>query len=123
MRLPTVWSRGAGASSRGAGTSGASPENYHPETGEGLDQPDTDPFYSWSALLPFMRHAKVMSFLPWQGWVLRNEGEDFTVGPVMSPLGSVMVTRKGKTLTIRRGEEIVFTSDKQGRIAGPITTL
>lgn len=100
-----------------------SPENYHPETGEGLDQPDTDPFYSWSALLPFMRHAKVMSFLPWQGWVLRNEGEDFTVGPVMSPLGSVMVTRKGKTLTIRRGEEIVFTSDKQGRIAGPITTL
>ncbi len=30
------------------------PENYHPESGEGLDQPDTDPFYSWTALLPFM---------------------------------------------------------------------
>jgi putative isomerase len=30
------------------------PENYHPETGEGLDQPDTDPFYSWSALLAYM---------------------------------------------------------------------
>jgi putative isomerase len=30
------------------------PENYHPETGEGLDQPDTDPFYSWTALLPYM---------------------------------------------------------------------
>ncbi|MFL5259742.1 MAG: amylo-alpha-1,6-glucosidase [Hyphomicrobiales bacterium] len=33
------------------------PENYNPDTGEGLDQPDTDPFYSWSALLPFMKHA------------------------------------------------------------------
>ena len=30
------------------------PENYHPETGEGLDQPDTDPFYSWSALLAYI---------------------------------------------------------------------
>lgn len=30
------------------------PENYHPESGEGLDQPDTDPFYSWTALLPWM---------------------------------------------------------------------
>ena len=30
------------------------PENYHPKTGEGLDQPDTDPFYSWSALLAYM---------------------------------------------------------------------
>lgn len=30
------------------------PENFHPGTGEGLDQPDTDPFYSWTALLPWM---------------------------------------------------------------------
>jgi putative isomerase len=30
------------------------PENYNPQTGEGLDQPDTDPFYSWSALLAYM---------------------------------------------------------------------
>ena len=31
------------------------PENYNPLSGEGLDQPDTDPFYSWTALLPFMK--------------------------------------------------------------------
>ena len=30
------------------------PENYHPDTGEGIDQPDTDPFYAWTALLAFM---------------------------------------------------------------------
>ena len=97
-----------------------SPENYHPETGEGLDQPDTDPFYSWTALLPFMKHAQMMSFSPWHGWQLRNEGRDFTAGPVMTPLGAVTVTRKKNALTLTRGEEIVLTSDKQGRIPGPI---
>ncbi len=41
------------------------PENYHAESGEGLDQPDTDPFYSWSALLPFMKHASDSGISPW----------------------------------------------------------
>jgi putative isomerase len=100
-----------------------SPENYHPGTGEGLDQPDTDPFYSWSALLPYLQQSKVMTFSAFQGWELRNEGKDFSVGPVMTPLGAVTVTRKKGTLTLTRGEETVFTTDKQGRVPGPVTPL
>jgi putative isomerase len=42
------------------------PENYHPNSGEGLDQPDTDPFYSWSALLPYMKHAQDCDISPWR---------------------------------------------------------
>jgi putative isomerase len=98
-----------------------SPENYHPDTGEGLDQPDTDPFYSWSALLPFIEHARMMNFSPWRGWQLRNEGNDFTLGPVMTPLGAVTVRRKKGKLTLSRGAEIVFTTEKQGRVPGPVT--
>jgi putative isomerase len=97
------------------------PENYHAETGEGLDQPDTDPFYSWTALMPFLKHAQVMNFSPWRGWLLRNKGEDFALGPVITPLGTVMVERRKGTLILRRGDDIIFTSDKQGRLAGPIT--
>jgi putative isomerase len=41
------------------------PENYHAETGEGLDQPDTDPFYSWSALLPFIAHCEETGLSLW----------------------------------------------------------
>ena len=89
--------------------------------GEGLDQPDTDPFYSWSALLPFIAQAEVMDFSPWRGWQLRNEGEDFSFGPVMTPLGLVTVARKKGTLTLTRGTEIVFKTSEQGRIAGPLT--
>jgi putative isomerase len=99
-----------------------SPENYHPETGEGLDQPDTDPFYSLSALLPFIAHARMMSFSPWHGWQLRNEGDDFAFGPVMTPIGAVTVARRNGKLTLTRGEEIVFTSEKQGLVACPITS-
>jgi putative isomerase len=38
------------------------PENYHAGTGEGLDQPDTDPFYSWTALLPWMDQPEAGAF-------------------------------------------------------------
>jgi putative isomerase len=41
------------------------PENYHALTGEGLDQPDTDPFYSWSALLPFIAHCEAAGIAVW----------------------------------------------------------
>ncbi|MCW6509959.1 MGH1-like glycoside hydrolase domain-containing protein [Lichenifustis flavocetrariae] len=30
------------------------PENYNADSGEALDQPDTDGFYGWGSLLPFM---------------------------------------------------------------------
>ena len=42
------------------------PENYNPNSGEGLDQPDTDPFYSWSALLAFMKHAQEIDLSAWR---------------------------------------------------------
>ena len=34
------------------------------------------------------RRREVMNFSPWRGWQLRNEGEDFSFGPVMTPLGA-----------------------------------
>ncbi len=43
------------------------PENYHAVSGEGLDQPDTDPFYSWSALLPFIAHCEASGISVWAG--------------------------------------------------------
>ena len=52
---------------------------------------------------------------------MRNEGEDFAIGPVTTPLGAAMVQRKNGTLILRRGDDIIFTSDRQGRLEGPIT--
>ncbi len=44
------------------------PENYNAETGEPLDQPDTEGFYSWGALMPAMAVGEVMDHTPWGGW-------------------------------------------------------
>jgi putative isomerase len=62
-----------------------------------------------------------MAFSPWRGWELRNEGGDFTFGPVLTPLGQVTVTRKKGSLILKRGTETIFKSGNQGRIAGPLT--
>ena len=67
-------------------------ENYNAVTGEAMDQGDTDPFYIWSALLPMMAVEECCGFDPWNGWTLRNDGNDVEIGPVLSPAGEARFT-------------------------------
>ena len=81
-------------------------ENYSATTGEPLDQPDTDPFYIWAALLPAMGVGEVMDVDPWAGWTLVNAGEDVKLGPVLAPAGAVDVSIEGGRAGSRpRGRE------------------
>ncbi|MGE0210754.1 MAG: trehalase family glycosidase [Parvibaculaceae bacterium] len=93
------------------------PENYNAETGEGLDQPDTDGFYSWSALLPFMQAARAMDFSPWDSWEVVNAGEDLEIGPLLTPAGRATLTRRAGSLALRVGERVLFETNIRGRIA------
>ena len=92
------------------------PENYNAETGEGLDQSDTDGFYSWSALLPFMQAGRAMDFSPWDGWELVNAGGDLELGPLVTPAGGATVTRKGGVRALSVGERGLLETSLQGRI-------
>jgi putative isomerase len=84
------------------------PENYNAETGEGLDQADTDPFYSWTGLIPYMRIASLVDVSPWTGLTLHVAGPDTEEGPLLTPLGRVVVRRTAGTLTVTRsGDEIL----------------
>jgi len=78
------------------------PENYNATTGEPLDQPDTDGFYTWGALLPLMGVGQVCDVSPWGGWELRNDGEG-VLGPIESPVGTVTVTCSDGWLTLAQG--------------------
>jgi putative isomerase len=78
------------------------PENYNATTGEPLDQPDTEGFYTWGALLPLMGVAQLCDVSPWDGWALTN-GPDATLGPLQSPAGLVTIMCAGGWLTLRRG--------------------
>jgi len=83
------------------------PENYNATTGEPLDQPDTEGFYTWGALLPLMGVGQLSDVTPWGGWELVN-GEDAELGPIESAVGMVTITRAGGWLTLSRGDAVLL---------------
>jgi putative isomerase len=87
------------------------PENYNPVTGEGLDQADTDPFYSWSALLPWIVAAEAMHFSAFDGWRLNPAGPDIAFPPTNTPAGPLGVERKAGTLRLSRDGLAVLETD------------
>ena len=93
-----------------AWTSRLAPENFNANTGAALDQPDTDPFYSWTALLPLMATSGLLEVDPWQGWCLHASGEDRKLGPLHSPWGPLSVSRVGGRIEVRREGALVFSS-------------
>ncbi|KQT55377.1 MGH1-like glycoside hydrolase domain-containing protein [Aureimonas sp. Leaf427] len=92
-------------------------ENYNAETGEAMDQGDTDPFYSWGAMLPLLGVAEVMDFNPWGGWEVRNTGEPVRLGPVESPVGPVELRVEDGVLTLRSASRIRLETDLVGRLS------
>ena len=69
-------------------------ENFNAETGDIHDQPDTDGFYAWGALLPVIIVSDVMDFSPWHGWSIMAPAEMHArIGPMQSPVGPCFVCR------------------------------
>ena len=93
------------------------PENYNAVTGEPLDQPDTDGFYGWGALMPLMAVGDVTDVSPWSGWEVTNGGEDVVLGPVETPAGAVTVSVSGGLLVLRRGDETLLETDLPGTLS------
>ena len=93
------------------------PENFNAETGEPLDQPDTEGFYNWGALMPLMAVGEIMDFSPWRGWEISNNGEDFRLGPLQSPAGAVTIVVANGVLRLSLGEIGLLATDMIGRIS------
>jgi putative isomerase len=92
------------------------PENYNADSGAGLDQPDTDGFYSWSALLPYMIAAEIMDVSAFDGWEIVNAPGDVTIGPIGTPAGTLTLERRNGTVTLHRGKNAIFATNVPGRL-------
>ncbi len=92
------------------------PENFNAVTGEAADQPDTDTFYGWGALLPFIAVAEAIDVTPWGGWELTNSPEECRLGPVLTPGGRAVVERAGGWLTLSLDGKAVLRTDVPGRL-------
>lgn len=93
------------------------PENFNSTSGQGMDQPDTDPFYSWTALLPYMGVSRHVDFDAWQGWCLVNRGETASVGPMRTPAGTVTLRKAHGTCALLRDGVAIFETTVKGRLS------
>ncbi|CAM5769594.1 hypothetical protein LMIY3S_02890 [Labrys miyagiensis] len=93
------------------------PENYNAETGEPLDQPDTERFYSWGALMAKLGVAAVTDVSLWNDWELVNTGRPVNLGPFASPAGQVrLVIDAERHLSLIRNEAVLMRTNLLGRI-------
>jgi putative isomerase len=93
------------------------PENFNADTGEALDQPDTEGFYSWGVLMPMMALAEIMDVNPWGGWEIHNDREPVSLGPLQSPVGLIHIERAKGCLTVRQAARELLTTNVPGRLS------
>jgi putative isomerase len=91
------------------------PENYNAVTGEALDQPDTDSFYGWGALLPCMAVGEVTDINPWNGWEITHGLGDVSVGPLVTPVGPAFVQSAAAWMQVIVDGETILQATVPGR--------
>lgn len=91
-------------------------ENFSADTGAATDQPDTDTFYAWSALMPAMAVSEMLDVTPWEGFSLTN-GADASIGPLATPLGLCTLDVSDGVLRLIRTGSTVFESNIVGRFS------
>ena len=91
------------------------PENYNAVTGEPLDQPDTEGFYGWGALMPMMAVGEILDVSPWHGWSVVNEGNELVLGPLRMPAGLGTMRVANGVLELTCGERVLMRTALLGR--------
>jgi putative isomerase len=91
-------------------------ENFSAVTGRADDQPDTDLFYTWGALLEAIAVAEISDVNPWQGWTLNNTGQDVTLHGLATPIGRARVAVTEGRLSVAGDEGVLFETDARGRM-------
>jgi putative isomerase len=91
------------------------PENYSAVTGEALDQPDTDSFYGWGALMPTMAVGEITDVNPWNGWEITHGAGDSFVGPLLTPAGTAFVQSVAAWMKVIVGSDTILQATVPGR--------
>jgi putative isomerase len=91
------------------------PENFSAVTGEALDQPDTDSFYGWGALMPAIAVAETTDITPWDGFEVTH-GDSICLGPLLTPLGMTTIDSGSGVLSVTVAGERRLATNLKGRI-------
>jgi len=91
-------------------------ENYGAKDGAVTDQPDTDTFYGWGALMPALAVAEVCDVSPWDGWSIVHTGDDVALGPLRGPCGWVRCEARAGVLTVHVDGRPILRTNVRGRL-------
>lgn len=91
-------------------------ENYNPFTGEGADTVDSQPFYSWTALLPLMWSMEQFGVTPWDGFYFgMHDGAAFVQKNRYYQGRLYDVTCDGAVTELRCSGSVIFRSGIRAR--------
>jgi len=94
------------------------PENFNADSGIPDDQPDTDLFYGWGALMPLLGVCRYLDVTPWDGWEINHRpASDWTLGPLRAFGGHIakLESRSG-LLRLTLDGEACFETTLTGRL-------
>lgn len=97
-------------------------ENFSATTGRADDQPDTDLFYTWGALLAYVAVAETTDVTPWQGWTLNNTGADVFLDGFLSAAGNASLKVQDATLTVSAAGKTLLETTARGRLTHTVLT-
>jgi len=93
-------------------------ENYNAETGAIRDQPDSDSFYSWGALLPALAVSECLDVTPWAGWSVMAPPPGTRLGPLLTPAGRAYLSADGRSWRLEREDgRVLLESNLRCRLS------
>lgn len=64
-------------------------ENFNADSGDVMDQPDTDPFFTFGVMLAVPTIQEHLTWTPWAGWTVTAPPAGASLGPILTPKGLV----------------------------------
>lgn len=93
-------------------------ENYHAESGDGDDVPNSDPLYTWGALLPFLAVQELVDCAPWAGWSFgTGDGEPASIDGLRLAEGRLAVASSPAGLTVTLDGALRLALDVPARVS------
>jgi putative isomerase len=95
---------------------GQCPENFNAESGLADDQPDTDLYYGWGALMPLIATLDISRLTPWAGWEIELKPGTWSLGPLRVGGHDIKIAAAEGWVSLHRDGVEIAATDMAGTL-------